>query len=370
MVTNTYWQLEKEYYAISADHDMIIRVIEHENVTRVEGEGTDNARTITDSVPYKVHEFKVHRAVLLASSTYFAKLLSADGGFPESQQDIIDLHEDNSAEGVSIWFKILHSTESTDEFTYYNFTTTSIRDVWEMLVTAHKYGFDPQTPPAKSWFEGWYATHGTANGNAEGKRWDFKDYQQLLFPCYTFDHAIGFATATKYLAYRATGHITERRPEGFEYEHLRLDANILRKPHRLDTSPSVLRRCFTEQLNAAKGRLKTILHRTLYTPIDNLLKRARCPCKAIVLYAYEQSLSNTRAWPLESAFLNQSVQNVLRDLEGFPGPEAFFPRTCGGRWCTFDFAAAVDAARAECRKYFDGLCLGKSNPYPVSALAD
>lgn len=115
----------------------------------------------------------------------------------------------------------------------------------------------------------------------------------------------------------------------------------------------------TEQLNAAKGRPKTILHRALYTPIDQLLKLARCNCKAQVLFAYEQGLTNTGAWPLESGLLSNSIERILHFLADFPLPGAFIPQTCGARFCSFDFVEVVRNARMECKRYLDGLCLGK-----------
>ncbi|KAK5124014.1 hypothetical protein LTR85_002211 [Meristemomyces frigidus] len=330
MAANSYWQLEKKYYTIVEEHDLVIRLIEHEDITRTEGDDT-----VTESKPSKVHEFKVKRDALLSSGPYFRKLLS-DGSFKEASQDTVDLHED-SAKGMTIWFKILHG--SVDDTTY----QASIDDLWHLLATAHKYGFDPKSEAAVGWFGKWYDVQ-TRNHE---RSFDYKEHAQLLFPCYTFDHAQGFRAATKYLVYRATGHIVERRPLGFQYEHLRLDQNIL------------------QQLNAAKGRLKTILHRNLYNPIDDLLKRARCRCKANVLYAFEQGLANTGAWPLETAFLNNSVERVLKFLDNFPGPHTFIPQTCGARYCSFDFAYVVGNARMECKRYFDGLCLdcmNASNP--------
>jgi len=219
MAANTYWQLEKEYYMIASDADLIIRVIEHEEVTRIEGLDT-NAHAVTESKPTKIHEYKVKREVLSNSGTYFRKLLS-DGNFKESEQSTIDLHEDGkgSATGMTIWFKILH--DAVDESTY----QVSTDGIWYMLAAAHKYGFDPKTEEAKAWFEKWYATQTSGTERS----FDYKEHQALLFPCYTFDHAQGFRTATKYLVYRATGHIVERRPTGFAYEHLRMDQNILRK---------------------------------------------------------------------------------------------------------------------------------------------
>ncbi|KAK4546193.1 hypothetical protein LTR36_002330 [Oleoguttula mirabilis] len=355
MTANTYWQLEKEYYTIATEHDLVIRLIEHENVTRTGGDAT-----VTESKPYKVHEFKVKRDTLSNSGPYFRKLLS-DGNFKEAGQDTIDLHEDGSVVGFIVWFKVLHAT--VDDTTY----QASIDDIWNMLATAHKYGFDPRSEAARGWFAKWY----DAQQTTRERSFDYKDHAQLLFPCYTFDHAQGFRAATKYLVYRATGHIVERRPPGFAYEHLRLDQNVLREPHLnpilpanfTPATPHVLTQLFArlEQLNAAKGRLKTILHRNLYNPIDALLKRARCRCKANVLYAFEQGLANTGAWPLEAAFLSNSVERVLKMLEGFPGPQAFVPQTCGAQFCSFDFAHVVGNAKMECKRYFDGLCLDCMN---------
>ncbi len=90
---------------------------------------------------------------------------------------------------------------------------------------AHKYGLEPTMPGGKAWFEGWHAT----NLAKAGGEFNFEDCRMLLFPCHTFDHAEGFTAATKYLVYNATGHITERRPQGFKYEHLRLDSSVIRE---------------------------------------------------------------------------------------------------------------------------------------------
>lgn len=51
-----------------------------------------------------------------------------------------------------------------------------------------------------------------------------KEAQMLLYPCYIFDHAHGFAQVTKQLVYCATGHITEFNPT--EHDHLHLDGNM------------------------------------------------------------------------------------------------------------------------------------------------
>ncbi|KAK5137621.1 hypothetical protein LTR08_007916 [Meristemomyces frigidus] len=323
---NTDWQLEHEYYTIADPHDLVIRVVEHEDITRTEGNGT-----ITESKACKLHIFKVKRDTLSNSGPYFRKLLT-NGNFKEASQDTIDMHED-SVKGLALWFKLLH--DKADESTY----KAGIDDVWFMLATANKYGFDPGAEVATKWFGKWYEFQTRRQDHS----FDYMEHQQLLFPCFTFDHIQGFRAATKYLVYRASGHITEKRPDGFSHDHLHMDPIVL------------------QQLNAAKGRLKTILHRSLYAPINGLLKEARCRCRADVLYAYEQALANTGAWPLEAAFLGHSVDRVLKMLDGFPGPRALTSQTCGASACSFNFAPVVGKAREECRQYFDGLCLDCMN---------
>ncbi|KAK5684628.1 hypothetical protein LTR17_027177 [Elasticomyces elasticus] len=321
MATDTYWQLEKDFYTISADHDFVVRIIEHETVTRTQGDG-DAAQTVTESVPSKVHEFRVKRDVLSENSTYFANMLS-DAKFKEGEGSTIELHEDNAL-AITVWLKIIHDV--VDDTTY----QLSLDDVWYMLAAAQKYGFSTRSPAAKLWFEKWYDTD---------PNFDFKEHQMMLLPLHSFDHAVGFRVASKYIVYRATGNIFDRRPSAFENGTLGLDPNII------------------NQLNGAKARLKTVLHRDLYKPIDGLLRFAKCQCKAEVLFAYEHMLTRHNVWPLETAFVNQSVDGILRKLELVPSGMRQ-PRTCGTRLCSFDFGYTIAVVRAEMKKLFDGLCLG------------
>ncbi|KAK4952040.1 hypothetical protein LTR10_009960 [Elasticomyces elasticus] len=328
MATDTYWQLEKDFYTISADHDFVVRIIEHETVTRTQGDG-DTAQIITESVPSKVHEFRVKRDVLSENSNYFANMLS-DAKFKEGEESMIELHESNAL-AITVWLKITHDV--VDDTTY----QLSLDDVWYMLAAAQKYGFSTRSPAAKLWFEKWYDTD---------PNFDFKEHQMMLLPLHSFDHASGFRVASKYIVYRATGNIFDRRPAAFEHGTLGLDPNII------------------NQLNGTKARLKTVLHRDLYKPIEGLLRFAKCQCKAEVLFAYEHMLTRHNVWPLETAFVNQSVDGVLRKLELVPSGMRQ-PRTCGTRLCSFDFGYTIAGVRAEMKKLFDGLCLdcmATSNP--------
>ena len=113
---------------------------------------------------------------------------------------------------------------------------------------------------------------------------------------------------------------------------------------------------FAEQLNAARGRLKTILHRNLYRPIERLLRYASCNCKAETLYAYELALIKTGAWPLETAFLSSSIHDIINKLANFDGSQVS-GQNC--RDCGLDYQNAVTKAVDDAKQYFDGLCLGK-----------
>lgn len=112
-----------------------------------------------------------------------------------------------------------------------------------------------------------------------------------------------------------------------------------------------------EQLNAAKGRLKTILHRELYGPIDELLGGSNCSCRAAVLYDYEKSLARTGAWPLETAFVHKSMDDIMTRLNTFTARKVEKPEPCGPDCCSFNFEQVVSKATSEVKKYFDGSCL-------------
>jgi len=93
--------------------------------------------------------------------------------------------------------------------------------------------------------------------------------------------------------------------------------------------------------------------------MDDLLKRARCRDKAEVLFAYEQLLIRSGAWPLEACFLQNSVEYTLRKLEQV-APSVWQPTDCGSKYCSFDFGYTIGKARMEVKALFDGLCLGMS----------
>ncbi|TKA69161.1 hypothetical protein B0A55_08961 [Friedmanniomyces simplex] len=392
----TYWQLEKDFYTLTANHDLVIRVIEHAPLSRFQGsssgvgsglgegagsgsgegagsgsgegggdgQGDGNVgapRVVTESVAVKVLELKVARGLLATSSTYFAKRLSEDDNNNNSNKDTLEIHTAH-ATALTLWLKISHSVADTDASTTHHITLT---DVWHMLAVARKYGFHTRSAGAKAWFASWYAVHSQpppppppqqqqqqqGQGQGRGTPLDYRAHQKLLLPCYAFDHAGGFRAATRYLVYRSMGAIQDRQPAGF-FEEKQEEAEE-QGGGVMGLDPEIL-----AQLNAAKARLKTVLHRGLYRPVEALVRHGDCRCRGEVLWAYENLLTRQGCWPLETAWGGgaTSVEAFLRRLERIPAKVAQ-PRTCGGRVCTFGFGDVVARVRVDVMGLFDGLCL-------------
>ena len=76
-----------------------------------------------------------------------------------------------------------------------------------------------------------------------------------------------------------------------------------------------------------------------------------------MLYSYEKALTDTDAWPLEQAYLKQSMTQILSGLEDFDDGAAV--ESCGDPCCAFYFPSVVSGATMQTENYFDGLCLGK-----------
>ena len=72
------------------------------------------------------------------------------------------------------------------------------------------------------WFVKWYKAQ-----RYDPKKFDVLEQRQLLFPCWRFQHAHGFAAATRFLAYNCKSHIEEKNPS--EYDNLHLPHRIICK---------------------------------------------------------------------------------------------------------------------------------------------
>lgn len=119
--------------------------------------------------------------------------------------------------------------------------------------------------------------------------------------------------------------------------------------------------CCTAQLNAARGRLHTIVHRELYKPIKDLLW-STCKCKGDTLWGFEKALTNARVWPLEDVGRYTTMQTIIERLQEFTykvAADACMRCHCG----SYDTIAL--RASEVTHNYFNGLCLdcmARKNP--------
>jgi len=178
--------------------------------------------------------FKVEKSKLVKQE-YFRSSLRFNSTFSHS----VRLKDDN-IEAMRVWLVYIHATndeevaneevEKTEEeraaaalkednkqkslFQRDGVFDTNITRIWHIINLGDKYLFDSTL--LQGFFEKWYER------NVDILRMEPDFARQLALPCYMFDHAVGFACITKWLAYNFKGHITEKRPPGFKWRHMHL----------------------------------------------------------------------------------------------------------------------------------------------------
>jgi hypothetical protein len=169
------------------------------------------------------------------------------------------------------------------------------------------------------------------------------------------------------LTYKIEGHVGEKRVEGRQVYHPRLDHRITRMLHlKIGLAPTTSMTTHTEQLNAARGRLRTISYRDLYAPVKEMLEdeKNHCLYKEIMLWAYLKALEQTGAWPSERVLHGNSIEVIMKQIndkfkctDPHPnGTESCF--RCEGHF-NIDVKKAIECTRG----YFDGLCLSEKQFY-------
>jgi hypothetical protein len=149
-----------------------------------------------------VHEFQVSKKVL-CEVDYFKVVISRN--FGDTGKDSYEVKEDDPA-ALKVWLELLHRRMTASSL------KVSIATVWHVLIVARKYDFDVLGEGAQAWFNKWYMD------TTRGKEFNTAQCRELIYPCYTFNHAHAFAAVTKKLAYNITGHIQESRPKGVSAE--------------------------------------------------------------------------------------------------------------------------------------------------------
>jgi hypothetical protein len=109
---------------------------------------------------------------------------------------------------------------------------------------------------------------------------------------------------------------------------------------------------FTEQLNAAKGRVRVILQRELFKPVQNLLKDKKGNCCMGTVYFYQQALYNRTAWPVELVANRISLADIFDRL----GPFRYKSEANCHR-CSNDYTPIVQKAIQTARTYVSHIWL-------------
>ena len=120
-----------------------------------------------------------------------------------------------------------------------------------------------------------------------------------------------------------------------------------------------------EQLNGARGRVRTLLEKAIYAPIAELMDRRTGPgskCRYRITFEYLQELRRLELFPsLELMATRTPLEDIFNKLEEF----RYRPNThskddlCGGCiWCVQNYGRKMQDAVAKYLQYFDGLCLG------------
>lgn len=293
--------------------DLTIQVVEYDNTVFRQN----------DQPPVVLREqsYAVDRETLRKYSDHFLAMLDPNGKFQEAKMNPVVLKDDDIA-AMDIWFKVLHQRHDKKD---YEVAVSTIR---QLVSAADKYSFDIRS--LYGWFKGWYSRWEIVN---KEDLLDVSTLREMLYPTWRLNHAKGFKHVTKTLAYHGIGHITEARPDD-DNLHLHLPPRII------------------QQLNAAKGRLRNVLHKHLFEVTKKLFV-AKCSCKEKTLFGYEKALYEIHVWPLESEASRNSVHTLAERLEKFRYEVE--PGSC--KDCTLDYESITMSAHRYALGYFDGLCL-------------
>lgn len=289
---------------IDPNGDLTIKVIEYMG----EMTGEDGNHPVR-----RVEEFRISRKVLKEKSKVFREMLG-NARFGEAAKSAVEIHEDH-VESMRIWFLALHGADLMTA------TNVELEEMWHIVAACGKYLLDITT--LKSWFAAWY------------KKQTIKDEEihKYLFPCWRFDYAPGFARSSKYLVYNSIRYINEYNPT--QYSDLHLPSRVM------------------QQLNAAKGRLRSILFNDLFKPNEKLLI-AYCTCKEKTLYNYEKTLYQIQVWPMERTVRHSTMKEILDRLDKF----VYVPHREACDSCRYlKIEEIVGKAEIRARGYFEGMCL-------------
>ena len=186
---------------IDESGDLTVTIIEYEDQPiRPHNQAYSSQEPVHEErIIRKTEDFLVCRQTIVDSSSYFKVQLATT--FAEARQSTVTQKED-VVTAMEIWFRAVHN--AIIESTY----DVPLSEMWNLIAAADKYEWDIRK--LNDWFAQWHKKNFKAD----------LDTRQLVYPCYRFDHAVGFAQATKALAYNSLGHIEEFNPTKHYQFHL------------------------------------------------------------------------------------------------------------------------------------------------------
>ncbi|RMZ66069.1 MFS transporter [Pyrenophora seminiperda CCB06] len=294
-------------------------------ITIIGPTGEDGAKHITD--------------ILVASdvckkSPYLKALLDEQpdqteltfGGKVNSKDD------GENKEGTLVWLARLHDLPE-QRLRDLGLFEISLIGVWHAMSLWSTHQDDKIEDNLQDWFNIWYDTSMTkADLTIPIAQW-------LAYPCYTFNHAAGYARVTKYLVYENIGHIKQRQPNDFKGS----------KQHHIKE------REFVDPLNHARGGLRNTLHKSLYSRVGHILRSeaSLCSCWDAAIGRYLFALTKCNAWPVDDVLNYSSITQVVRRLKAFS--YNYTPKCARCR--SVDWETIVLKAQSNTLGYFNGMCL-------------
>ncbi|CAG8898005.1 unnamed protein product [Penicillium egyptiacum] len=271
--------------------------------------------------------FHLDRSKLIESSPYFQRMFTPRWERTENHNPTL---RGDTIKAMEVMLGSIHGVDIKPE-------SVSVADVWYTIRACNRYLLDPKK--LMNWFARWIKYIHEKQPEM-WKDWDVN--RQLLFPCLFFDHATAFQHISKRLVYTTPGHITEMAPtDSPSFEPMHMPAIVM------------------QQLTAARGRLRTILQRSLFEDVNVMIDHARCDCAAQNIFSYMRELHRIGVKPLDSDIHKNCVLDILNRLANFDEDkmadrDPWVP-TCEA--CSHSWKRLVGHAQRHVQNYFDGLCL-------------
>jgi hypothetical protein len=189
-----------------------VSLVFHQDIILSEDATTDLAITVIGAVEEddSKHVTEIHvSAKLCNKSAYLQALVNESDDRTEiTLGDANSKDEFHDKEGTLVWLAHLQGL-TQQRMQELGLWDISLLGVWYAIYYWDLHQDKEIKEHLREWFDNWYDT------SMAGVDMSIYIARALAYPCYLFDHAVGYAKVTKYLAYNHIGHVKERPPKGF-----------------------------------------------------------------------------------------------------------------------------------------------------------